>query len=76
MRTTLDLDDDVLAAAKAIARRERRTAGQVVSDLARRSLSEQRSTVQAEFLGFRPLPDGGTPVTNDKVNDLRDDLGV
>ena len=31
MRTTLDLDDDVLASAKEIARRENKTAGQVLS---------------------------------------------
>lgn len=76
MRTTLDLDDDVLTAAKAIARREHRTAGQVVSDLARRSLTAQRSTPQDEFLGFRPLPVDGTVVTDDEVNHLRDELGV
>ena len=31
MRTTLDIDDDLLAAAKELARREGRSAGQVVS---------------------------------------------
>ncbi len=31
MRTTLDIDDEVLAAVKEVARRERLTAGQVVS---------------------------------------------
>lgn len=76
MRTTLDLDDDVLAAAKAIARRERRTAGEVVSDLARRSLNVQRSSSDGEFLGFAPLPQRGRTVTNDDVNVLRDDLGI
>jgi predicted nucleic acid-binding protein len=35
MRTTLDIDEDVLQAAKEIARREKKTAGQVVSMLAR-----------------------------------------
>ena len=76
MRTTLDLDDDVLAAAKAIARRERRTAGEVVSDLARRSLIVQRSSSEVEFLGFTPLPQRGRTVTNDDVNGLRDELGI
>ena len=76
MRTTLDLDDDVLAAAKAIARRERRTAGEVVSELARRSLTAQRSTPEDEFLGFRPLSTGGNVVTNDTVNGLRDELRI
>ena len=76
VRTTLDLDDDVLAAAKAIARRERRTAGEVVSELARRSLTAPRSTPQAEFLGFRPLSADGNVVTNDAVNGLRDELEI
>jgi hypothetical protein len=39
VRTTLNLDDDVMEAAKALARFERRTLGQVVSDLARRGLA-------------------------------------
>lgn len=39
MRTTLDIDDDILAAAKDLARVEGKTAGQVLSDLARRALT-------------------------------------
>lgn len=38
MRTTIDIDDDVLAAAKDLARAEGRTMGQIISDLARRGL--------------------------------------
>jgi hypothetical protein len=33
MRTTLDIDDDVLAAAKELASGQRTTAGKVISDL-------------------------------------------
>ena len=39
MRTTLDIDDDLLLAAKEIARRERRSAGSVVSDFVRLGMS-------------------------------------
>jgi len=39
MRTTLDIDDDILAAAKERARAEGKTAGQILSDLARRALT-------------------------------------
>lgn len=39
MRTTLDIDDDVLEAAKELAREEKTTAGKVLSDLARQALS-------------------------------------
>lgn len=39
MRTTLDIDDDVLQAAKELARRGKRTAGHVLSALTRRALT-------------------------------------
>lgn len=39
MRTTLSIDDDVLRAVKERARRESRTAGEVISDLAREALT-------------------------------------
>lgn len=39
MRTTLDIDDDILAAAKDLARAEGKTAGKVLSDLARQALT-------------------------------------
>ena len=38
MRTTLDIDDDVLEAVKEIAKREKRTAGAVLSELARQAI--------------------------------------
>ncbi|MCY3817919.1 MAG: CopG family transcriptional regulator [Gammaproteobacteria bacterium] len=38
MRTTLDIDDDVLVAAKELARRECKTAGKFMSDLMREAL--------------------------------------
>jgi hypothetical protein len=40
MRTTLDIDDDILQAVKERARAERRTAGEVLSELARRALTQ------------------------------------
>jgi hypothetical protein len=61
MRMTLHIDDDVLIAAKELARRHNKTIGQVVSELARRGLghvSRPNSGGEAgeEFFGFRPLP--------------------
>lgn len=73
MRTTLSLDDDVLLAAKAIAGQQGRSLGEVVSDLARRSL--QRPVAQSERNGIPLLvsrPDA-PPVTMDFVNALRDE---
>jgi hypothetical protein len=39
VRTTLNLDDDIAEAARALAEAERRSLGEVVSDLARRGLA-------------------------------------
>ncbi|HQR25152.1 MAG TPA: hypothetical protein PL152_10225 [Steroidobacteraceae bacterium] len=80
MRTTLDIEDDVLAAAKEIARRQGRTAGDVISSLARRALTgpgpetsvrETRATY-----GFKPFAADGKIVTNETIDDLRDREGV
>jgi hypothetical protein len=75
MRTTLAIDDDVLAAAKELAATERKSVGVVISQLARRALRPAESA-----RGFRngvPLlpvrPD--TPrVTSELVQQLRDEL--
>jgi len=79
MRTTLDLDDDVLASAKEIARRENRTAGQVLSDLARRALTQASAPssspgrAPAALHGFRPFASRGAVVTNALIKKLRDE---
>jgi hypothetical protein len=89
MRTTLDIEDAVLVAVKELARRERRTAGEVASELIRRALTQPLSVgvqEQRGLYGFRPFAAGGDQVTNEQVtneqvtneqvNRLRDDLGV
>ena len=43
VRTTLDIDDDVLQAAKDLAANRRTTAGKVLSDLARQALEPRPS---------------------------------
>lgn len=76
MRTTLDLDDDVLVAVKERARRERRTAGEVLSDLARQALTGQtRSDLVSSSArhGFRSLPRRGPAVSNSLIDQLRED---
>jgi len=73
MRTTLSLDDDVLLAAKAIAGQQGRSLGDVVSELARRTL--QRPVAKAERNGILLLASrsDSPPVTMDLVNALRDE---
>lgn len=79
MRTTLDIDDDVLLAAKERARKERISTGRALTQLARAGLN--RSTGGARRgkkspLGITPLPSRGEIITNDYVNQLRDKLGI
>ena len=81
MRTTLEIDDEVLLAAKDIARRQRTTAGAVISDLARKALTGSASvnTEVAEpkaFYGFRPIPANGRVVSEETVEKLRQTEGV
>ena len=85
MRTTLDIDEDVLQAAKELARQEKLSAGQVVSQLLRKALTGQvnasRSTgndpaAAPSVAGFKPFPAGKAVVTNELVNRLRDAEGV
>jgi hypothetical protein len=77
MRTTLDIADDVLQAAKERARREQKTAGQVISDLARQALVAPVPEVSvrepAAVYGFIPFPSRGGLVTDQLINTLRDD---
>ena len=77
MRTTLDIDDDVLLAAKELARREGATAGQVVSRLARLALNtsgrEPATREPAARYGIKPFPKRGGIVTNDLIDRLRAD---
>ena len=87
MRTTLDIDEDVLLAAKEIARRRNLSAGQVVSQLLRGTLTGQlahaatpgsgeHGSEPQSVGGFRPFPSGKAIVTNDTVNRLRDTEGI
>jgi hypothetical protein len=73
VRTTVDLDDDVLLAVKYRARAEHRSAGAVLSELARRALTESPAGSTDSFLGFQPLPKRGAVVTNDLIDRLRDE---
>ena len=82
MRTTLDIADDVLLAAKEAARRQKTSLGAVISDLARRSLVQPRSPAPGRSaaprgrlaqLGVQPLPKRGGVVSNETINQLRDD---
>ncbi len=74
MRTTLTIDDDVLAAAKHLAERQNKSVGEVVSALARQGLTRGSRQGKAERNGIPLLRGGTTPVTMELVNQLRDEL--
>jgi hypothetical protein len=82
MRTTIDIEDDVLAAAKELARLQNVSAGQIVSRLVRQALAgPQNAAKLAQQIGktntgFRPFPSRSAVVTDEQVNVLRDQEGV
>lgn len=80
MRTTLDIEDDVLLAAKEIGRRTRVSTGKALSNLARQALTQPRARAVKEekpLYGFRPLPAvPGKIVTNALIDQLREEEGV
>jgi hypothetical protein len=74
MRTTLDIDDELLLTVKQIAQQRKTTAGNVVSSLLRESL--QPKNFKLEYRNGVPLlprRDNGPVVTADLVNRLRDE---
>jgi hypothetical protein len=67
MRTTLQIDDDVLQTARSLAQLEHKTLGQVISELARQGLLPQsRETNSSEFPVFEVPPDAA-PITFEMV---------
>jgi hypothetical protein len=81
MRTTIDIDADVLSAAKAMARQKQVGVGRVVSELLRQALTGGAGaavlhTPSPTSTGFDPLPARGMTVSNELVNRLRDADGI
>ena len=75
MRTTLAIDDDVLAAAKELAATENKSVGEVISTLARNALrpapSRHRTRNGVPLLPVRP---GAKRVTSQLVRQLQEEL--
>ena len=80
MRTTLNIDTELLVAAKKLAKRENKTDGQVISELLRQALSTHADNMQTtealnrDLYGFQPVPSRGGVVTNEHINTLREGL--
>jgi hypothetical protein len=82
MRTTLDIDDDVLAAAKELAKAQNSTAGKVISELARKALTQDAAASGAAAAphgllyedGWYVLPSRGGVVTNELIGKIQEQL--
>ena len=73
MRTTLDIDDDMLLAAKELASVQGQTAGQVVSSLLRKALAAPRTVRVRNGVPLVPKRPGASEGrTLGQVNRLRD----
>lgn len=79
MRTTLTLDDDVLAAARVLARQRKQPIGSVISALAREALGSAQKAHNHRIASARnglpllPVQPQGAAVDLELVNSLRDD---
>lgn len=92
MRTTLDIADDVLFAAKELAQRQKKSLGAVISELARQALTQgstgdraggmargatrARAAEPLAAYGIEPLPARGGIVSNELIDRLRDSEGI
>lgn len=75
MRTTLTIDDDVLAAARELAARQHISVGEVISKLTRQALRPHGASREVRNgVPLLPLRAEAVPVTLELVNQLRDDL--
>jgi hypothetical protein len=72
VRTTLDIDDDVLLAARELATQERRSLGSVMSELARRGLTPARVETPDGLPVIR-VPAGTPPITPEMVRRALDE---
>lgn len=74
MRTTLDIDDELLLTVKEIARQRKMTAGSVVSSLLRESLQPKNFQLECRnAVPVLPRRPNGPVVTSELVNRLLDE---
>jgi hypothetical protein len=72
MRTTLDLDEDVVSAAKELAAEQHRSLGSMISELARRGLTPARIEADGDLPVIR-VPAGTPPITPEMVRRALDE---
>ena len=70
MRTTVDLDEDLLRVAKHLAQEREQSLGRVLSDLALRGLLPSNATVRSGAIPILPRKPGAQRVTSQVVKEL------
>lgn len=84
MRTTLDIGDDVLTVVRDLAKAEKRTIGEVVTDLVREALNRPAGSASLEVKEadaddelFPTFPRrGGPPVTPELIQRIQDEIDL
>ena len=73
MRTTLDIDADILGVAKQLAHERKTNIGKVLSDLAREALKPKKAPKYRNGIPLLERVPGMPPMTMELVNKLRDE---
>jgi hypothetical protein len=73
MRTTINIDDDLLAAAKSLARSRQVSVGKIVSELARKGLSTEAPMGRKSGFPVFPVSSSASPITLEDVRKLEDE---
>ena len=78
MRTTLDIDDALLAAAKEIAQASNSSAGAIISELARKGLAQASGQAGRRVSGFPvfSIANRAEPLTSATVKSILSDEGL
>lgn len=74
MRTTLNLDDDMLNAARSLARERGQSLGAVVSDLLRRALRAEREVTYHLDVPVFTVREDAPPITPEMVEAALEDV--
>ena len=76
MRTTVDIDMDIMMACKSMAKEKGMSLGKALSDMARKGFG-MAGSAKRNALGIPMLPSrSGVVVTNEIIDQLRDEMGI
>lgn len=73
VRTTLQIADDVLTAARSLAEAHGRTLGEVISDLARRGLAPREPVASERGFPIFEISSSAPPITLERVQQALDE---